>query len=308
MDRARAARPPTSCCATRTPRCTWPSRTARTDRGLRARHGRADEPPPRAPDGASSRRSRRTGLFLEYQPVVDMRDGTLTGFEALVRWHHPQLGRLMPADFIALAEETGPHQGHRRLGAAPRAPPTSRAARSSSPSTSPRTSSATPTLPAARRRRPRDTGIAPRPAPARAHREHARVGRRRRRDGARRHPALGVRIALDDFGSGYSSLEYLGRLPIDVLKIDRSLVERVHTSRSGSEVMRAVGHIADEAGPRDDRRGHRARGAAASCWSWASARAGLPVRAAAPARQAWPSIPRRPPLADPSTRAVTRAS
>jgi EAL domain-containing protein (putative c-di-GMP-specific phosphodiesterase class I) len=60
--------------------------------------------------------------------------------------------------------------------------------------------------------------------------------------------ALGVRIALDDFGSGYSSLEYLGRLPINVLKIDRSLVVRVHAEPQRQEVLRAIGHIAEKLG------------------------------------------------------------
>ncbi len=59
---------------------------------------------------------------------------------------------------------------------------------------------------------------------------------------------LGVRIALDDFGSGYSSLEYLGRLPIDTLKIDRSLVEQVHLEPQRQEVLRAIAHIAEKLG------------------------------------------------------------
>ena len=65
---------------------------------------------------------------------------------------------------------------------------------------------------------------------------------------SRRSSALGVRIALDDFGSGYSSLEYLGRLPIDILKVDRSLIEHVHDEPQRQEVLRAISHIAEKLG------------------------------------------------------------
>src|SRR5690606_38449075 len=47
------------------------------------------------------------GLLLEYQPIVDMHTGTTFGLEALVRWDHPQLGRLQPVDFVPLAEQSG---------------------------------------------------------------------------------------------------------------------------------------------------------------------------------------------------------
>jgi len=184
-------------------------------------------------------------LFLEYQPIVDMRTRSLMGLEALVRWQHPQLGRLMPADFIMLAEETGliGRLGEWVLRRACADLAHDDVLVSVNISAHQLGDGALPRLVADVLA---ESGLPPSrllleltestlaSAGAGAETELTSVQR------------LGVRIALDDFGSGYSSLEYLGRLPIDILKIDRSLVERVHEERQRQEVMRAIGHIADK--------------------------------------------------------------
>jgi diguanylate cyclase (GGDEF)-like protein/PAS domain S-box-containing protein len=204
----------------------------------------------------SRRRELRTGLekaieanelFLEYQPIIDMCDGSLTGVEALVRWNHPQLGRLMPADFIALAEETDHIKAIGdwvlRHAAADLA--------DSSIVVSVNVSAhqlGDATLPALVADVLRETGLAPgRLLLELTESTLASAGAGAETELAAIH-ALGVRIALDDFGSGYSSLEYLGRLPIDVLKIDRSLVERIDHEPQRREVILAVEHIATKLG------------------------------------------------------------
>jgi diguanylate cyclase (GGDEF)-like protein/PAS domain S-box-containing protein len=184
-------------------------------------------------------------LLIEYQPIVDMRRGTLLGLEALVRWHHPQLGLLMPADFVPLAEETGlirplgewvlrracadvAHRGmlvsinvsaHQLGDGALRRLLVEILASSGLPPSRLLLELTESTL------------------------ASAAAGAETELGGIQE---LGVRIALDDFGSGYSSLEYLGRLPIDVLKIDRSLVEHIHEEPQRQEVMRAIAHIAEK--------------------------------------------------------------
>ena len=187
-------------------------------------------------------------LFLEYQPIIDMCDGGLIGVEALVRWTHPQLGRLMPADFIGMAEETGLIG---RLGEWVMRRAAGDLANGSNVTVSVNVSAhqlGDGALPALVADALAATGLDPSrllleltestlaSAGAGAETELERVQR------------MGVRIALDDFGSGYSSLEYLGRLPIDVLKIDRSLVERVDVEPQRQEVLRAIDHIATKLG------------------------------------------------------------
>ena len=187
-------------------------------------------------------------LFLEYQPIVDLRSRAWFGLEALVRWDHPQLGRLMPADFIPLAEE---NRLISRLGDwVLRRACSDLAGGSTLVSVNVSAHQLGGELSGVVEAVLAETGMKPSrlmleltestiaAAGAGAERELQAVQR------------LGVRIALDDFGSGYSSLEYLGRLPIDILKIDRSLVEQVHVEPQRQEVLRAIGHIAEKLGLR----------------------------------------------------------
>jgi diguanylate cyclase (GGDEF)-like protein/PAS domain S-box-containing protein len=185
-------------------------------------------------------------LMLEYQPIIDMCDGSLVGVEALVRWDHPQMGRLMPADFIGLAEESGLIGP---LGAwVMRTAARDLAVGTSMLSVNVSAHQLDGGLPDLVADVVRQTGL----DPARLLLELTESTLASAGAGAEaeleRVQQLGVRIALDDFGSGYSSLEYLGRLPIDVLKIDRSLVERVDVEPQRQEVLRAIGHIAAKLG------------------------------------------------------------
>ena len=186
-------------------------------------------------------------LFLEYQPIVDLRTLAQFGLEALVRWEHPQLGRLMPVDFVPLAEE---NRLINRLGDwVLRRACTDLADGETIVSVNVSAHQlGGAELPALVARVLDETGLEPSrllleltestiaSAGAGAESELQAIQR------------LGVRIALDDFGSGYSSLEYLGRLPIDILKIDRSLIEQVHVEPQRQEVLRAIAHIAEKLG------------------------------------------------------------
>jgi predicted signal transduction protein with EAL and GGDEF domain len=208
-----------------------------------------DEPVKRRRElrGALERALEADELFLEYQPIVDMCDGTTLGVEALVRWNHPQLGRLLPGDFIGLAEDSGLigllGEWVMRRAAADMAGGS--ILLTVNVSAHQLGEGALPVLVADVLC---ETGL----EPARLLLEltestlaSAGAGSEAELEAVQR---LGVRIALDDFGSGYSSLEYLGRLPIDVLKIDRSLVERVGVEPQRQEVLRAISNIATKLG------------------------------------------------------------
>jgi diguanylate cyclase (GGDEF)-like protein len=171
---------------------------------------------------------------LHYQPIFELRTGTMTGVEALARWRHPERGLVSPAEFIPLAEQTGliVPLGRRLLAEACRyvrtlaAPQDGRAEVGLSVNVSgaqlhdPRLVDHVAEALAA-------SGLDPglltleltetmlvddlQPSVARLHDLKA----------------LGVRLALDDFGTGYSSLGYLRHFPMDVLKVDKSFIDGV---------------------------------------------------------------------------------
>lgn len=179
------------------------------------------------------------GLRLHYQPQVDMRTGELLGLEALVRWHDEDLGEIQPVDFVAVAETAGlvSHLGEwvlgeacrqavawERMGAGPR-----RISVNVSPLQLQR-AGVVETF----ERILRDTGI----DPARVELEVTETALMRQPETAVRRLSelrrVGISVAIDDFGMGYSSLGQLRALPVDRIKIDRAFVEGIGSDDSGA--------------------------------------------------------------------------
>jgi diguanylate cyclase (GGDEF)-like protein/PAS domain S-box-containing protein len=185
-------------------------------------------------------------LHLQYQPIVSMEDGRLVGLEALVRWDHPHRGRLAPAAFIPLAEQVGliGEVGRWVLETAcadvarwqPRMPDGRRLSLSVNISAAQLGDQTFADGVAATLDR---TGFDP-------HNLILELGEAALGEDESAVAQLvslnqrGVRIALDDFGSGHSSLEHLSQLPVDVLKLDGRYVARLDGASEGSAVAQAV--------------------------------------------------------------------
>ena len=184
-------------------------------------------------------------LLLHYQPLLDLSTGRVHGVEALLRWDHPENGLTFPGDFMHLAEITSlilpigvwtlrtacaqtkrwQEAGHPHLSVA-----VNLSARQFQQ----------PELVEHVKRALRETGLPARSLDLEITESHAMQNAEATIHTLRELKALGVRISIDDFGIGYSSLSYLKRLPIDTLKIDQSFVRDITSDPDDAAIATAI--------------------------------------------------------------------
>jgi diguanylate cyclase (GGDEF)-like protein/PAS domain S-box-containing protein len=213
--------------------------------GVYARAPHDDDPESLALETALRQALRDEQLELHYQPQVDLVQGRIVGVEALLRWQHSTLGLIAPDRFIPIAEETGLivpigdwvlRRAVEQAAAWQRAglPPLRMAVNLSARQLlQPDLARRIEGLLAATGLDPRRFGVEVTESVLITNFDQAVQHLRALR-------ALGVEVSLDDFGTGYSSLSYLRRLPVDVVKIDRSLVPDVTAPAEDVSITRAI--------------------------------------------------------------------
>jgi PAS domain S-box-containing protein/diguanylate cyclase (GGDEF)-like protein len=194
----------------------------------------------------------RGELRVHYQPIVRLDTGSITGFEALARWEHPERGLLLPDEFVPLAEETGLilpiglavlEEACATLAAWQRRPGCEglRMAVNLSPR-----QFAQPDLVRRVQGVLARTGITPGTLELEITESVILQHSPRVMQALHRLKALGVGLHVDDFGTGYSSLAYLHRLPLDALKIDRSFISG--SEPNGLQIVRTIVAMAQALG------------------------------------------------------------
>jgi diguanylate cyclase (GGDEF)-like protein/PAS domain S-box-containing protein len=188
----------------------------------------------------------REEFRLHYQPIVSLRTGRIAGFEALLRWEHPERGLVAPAEFMDVAEETGLILpiGRWVLAEACR---TLRAWQEEFPGT-PLSVSVNLSVRQLRQEGLADevrailaeTGADPRCLKLEITESVIMEKSETAAASLEALRAMGVQLHMDDFGTGYSSLSYLHRLPLHALKVDRSFVGRMDTDFRTGQLVRTI--------------------------------------------------------------------
>ena len=188
---------------------------------------------------------------LHYQPVIILKTGRISGFEALVRWNHPQRGLVPPLSFIPLAEETGiiVQLGRWVLEEACRQIKTLQTAYPQDPPLSMAVN-----LSARQLQRPEivqevadvlhTTGVDPKSLVLEITESVMMEDMELSIARLRELKELGVELAVDDFGTGYSSLNYIRRFPVDILKVDKSFIDGINEGGEDSALTAAIIELA----------------------------------------------------------------
>jgi EAL domain-containing protein (putative c-di-GMP-specific phosphodiesterase class I) len=195
----------------------------------------------------------RNEIEVVYQPIVDLRTGKVTATEALARWHHPELGTIPPDEFIPIAEQTGTIDaiGEWVLRTACRETQAWREAGYADLRVAVNVSAEQFNGGSLGARIPailRDTGL---PASALELEITESVAMKDANSAVsilQSMKRMGIRIAIDDFGMGFSALSYLRRFPIDILKIDRTFVHEVLGPREDGAILRSIVALGRELG------------------------------------------------------------
>src|SRR5580704_8703136 len=197
----------------------------------------------------------RGELQIHYQPIVSLRNGCLTGFEALIRWQRPGFGLVPPLEFIPVAEETGlivpigswvlreacsQMRGWQLLF--PSEPALTIAVNFSAKQF------IQPNLIEQVKQVLGETHLDPGSLKIEFTESVAMQDAERTTRILIELKALGLGTSIDDFGTGYSSLSYLIRLPLDILKLDRSFVSRMDKNKESRQIVHTIISLADNLG------------------------------------------------------------
>ncbi|WP_432737054.1 EAL domain-containing protein [Maridesulfovibrio sp. FT414] len=194
-------------------------------------------------------------FFLDYQPIYSMKDNRVVGFEALIRWNHPQRGLVMPNDFIPMAEESGLifelgswviTQACRQM----------KSWVSSFESASDMVMSinisgrqfSQPTLVDNILSNLNEVGLPPHNLKVEITETAIMERAKQAVDMLNRLKGAGVLVSIDDFGTGYSSMSNLQEFPLDQLKVDLSFVSRMRDSVENTEIVKAIVNLAHNLG------------------------------------------------------------